>query len=161
MRNRCQGYSKTKFRYFGVEKHSFFSLDNGSAEQPTKTEDTDLLEGAGEGLLEALVGVGAGTRQLAGQVIGQAVVEKTDEPDPEPAPGQRIITRATKSLHQILAERRRRDDEQEMIKEQEEPETRGVAPQALDRYEKEMAAAQLSRKCIEEGRGEQEAKRLK
>ena len=38
-----------------------------------------------------------------------------------------------------------------MIKEQEEPETRGVVQQALDRYEKEMAAAQLSRKRIEEG----------
>ena len=78
-----------------------------SADKPTKTEDVDLLEGAGEGLLHALEGVGAGARQLVGQVIGQAVVEKTDELDPEPAPGQRILTRATKSLHQILAEHRR------------------------------------------------------
>ena len=67
-----------------------------------------------------------------------------------------------KSLHQILAEHRRHDNEQEIIEEQGEPETRGVAQQALDRYEKEMQAAQLSRKCIQEERGaEQEAKRLK
>ena len=47
----------------------------------------DLLEGAGEGLIHALEGFGAGARQLVGQVIGHAVVEKTDEPDLEPAPG--------------------------------------------------------------------------
>ena len=57
-----------------------------SADKPTKKEDVDLLEGVGEGLIHALEGVGVGARQLAGQVIGQAVVEKTDEPDPEPAP---------------------------------------------------------------------------
>ena len=134
-----------------------------SAEKPAKAEDVDLLEGAGKGLLHALEGVGVGARQLAGQVIGQAVVvKKTDEPDPEPAPGQCVLTRATKSLHQILAERRWRDDEQETIEELEELENRGVAQQVLDRYEREMEAAQLSRKCIQEEKGvEQEAKRLK
>ena len=86
-----------------------------SADKPTKTEDADLLEGASEGLLHALEGVGAGARQLAGQVIGQAVIKKTDEPDPKPAPGQRVTTRATKSLQQILAERRWHDDEQEAL----------------------------------------------
>ena len=44
------------------------------ADKPTKKEDADILEGAGEGLLEALEGVGTGARQLAGQIIGQAVV---------------------------------------------------------------------------------------
>ena len=98
-------YFRTKFRHFEVEKR--FSLDGGSAEQPTKAEDTDLLEGTGEDLIEALVGVGAGARQLAGQVIGQTVVEKTDEPETEPGPATRMrvtTTRATKSLKDILAE---------------------------------------------------------
>ena len=172
MRNRCQGsvfgYSKTKFRHFGVEKRFFFSLDDGSAEQTTKAEDTDLLEGAGEGLLEALVGVGAGARQLAGQVIGQAVVTKADEPETEPGPasGTRVTTtRATKSLRDILAERRRRQEEEEALaelEELEEPEGRGVAQQALDRYEREMEAAQLSRKRQQAEKEEAlEEKRLK
>ena len=140
-----------------------------SADKPTKKEDADVLEGAGEGLLEALVGVGAGARQLAGQVIGQAVVVKADEPSaepgkgPEPVPGVRVTTRATKSLQQVLAERRRRDDEREMMEGEEVEDTRGVAQQALERYEKEMAAAQVSRKrkTEEKETEEQEAKRLK
>ena len=93
-----------------------------------------------------------GAQQLAGQVIGQALVVKPDDPGDrnrreaqKPASGTRV-TRATKSLHQILAERRRRDDERERLEEQEEEGARGVAQQALERYEKDMAAAQLSRK---------------
>ena len=137
----------------------------GSAEQPTKTEDVDLLEGAGEGLLEALVGVGAGARQLAGQVIGQAVVTKTNEPEQDPGPATRTrvtTTRATKSLKVILAERRRHQEEEEALEELEEPEGRGVAQQALDRYEREMEAAQLSRKRTQaEKAAELEEKKLK
>ena len=140
------------------------------ADKPTKKENADLLEGAGEGLIEALTGVSVGAQQLAGQLIGQAVVVKADDPGTEPAggldpaSGTRVTTRVTKSLRQILAERRRRDDERERIEEQEEEEAaRGVAQQALDRYEKEMAAAQLSwkRKSEEKEKEEQEAKRLK
>ena len=43
-----------------------------------------MLEGAGKDLLQALEGVGTGAKQLAGQVIGQAVVMKSDEIEPEP-----------------------------------------------------------------------------
>ena len=150
-----------------------------TADKPTKKEDADILEGAGESLLEALEGVGTGARQLAGQVIGQAVVVKADEQSTEPGkgpepvkssepvsgpePGVRVTTRATKSLHQILAERRCRDDERERLEEEEAEDVRGIAQQTLDRYEKEMAAAQLSRKrkTEEEEKEEQEAKRLK
>ena len=129
-----------------------------SAEEPTKAEDVDLLEGAGEGLLQVLEGVGTGMRQLAGQVIGQAVVvTKTDEPepDPEPATRTRVTTRATKSLKDILAERRRREEEEEALEEQEELEGRGVAQQALDQYEREMEGAQLSRKRKQEEKVEE------
>ena len=86
------------------------------ADKPTKAEDVDLLEGAGEGLLHALEGVGAGAKQLVGQVIGHVLVKK-DEPEPVTEPGRRVMTRATKSLQQILAECRRRDDEQEALEE--------------------------------------------
>ena len=142
-----------------------FSLDGGSAEQPAKAEDTDLLEGAGGNLIEALVGVGAGARQLAGQVIGQAVVEKTEEPETDPGAGTRtrvMTTRATRSLKDILAERRRHQDEEEALEELEEPEGRGVAQQALERYEREMEAAQVSRKRTQaEKTTEVEEKKLK
>ena len=149
------------------------------ADKPTKKEEADILEGAGESLLEALEGVGAGARQLAGQIIGQAVVVKADEQSTEsgkgpetvksselergPEPGVRTTTtRATKSLREILAERRRRDDERERLEEEEEVEdVRGVAQQTLDRYEKELAAAQLGRKrkTEEKEEKEQEVKR--
>ena len=98
---------------------------------------------------------------------------KTDEPSAEPGkgpepvegpePGVRVTTRATKSLQQILAERRRRDDEREMLEEAEAEDARGVAQRALDRYEEDMAAAQLSRKRKTEEREkeEKETKKLK
>ena len=140
----------------------------GSAEELTKAEDVDLLEGTGEGLIEALVGVGAVARQLAGQVIGQAVVvKKADDPEPEAEPGPATrtrvtTTRATWSLRDILAERRWRQDEEEALEDLEEPEGCGVAQQALDRYEREMEAAQLSRKRKQAEKVEElEEKKLK
>ena len=142
----------------------------GSAEQPTKAEDPDLLEGVGEGLLQALEGVGAGARQLAGQVIGQAVVTKTDEPvpDPEHSTLTRATTmRTTRSLRDILAERRCHEEEEDALEEQEELEGRGLVQEALDRYEREMEAAQLSRKRTQEEKEKEkrteelEAKKLK
>ena len=141
------------------------------AEEPVKRE-VDPLEGAGEGLIEVLVGVGAGARQLAGQVIGHAVTVKTgDEPDPEseprpgvadPTPGKGVLTRATKSLKQILDERRKKEQE-EGIEELEdlEGDHRGVAQQALERYERDMEQAQLSRKRTQEAKEAEDAKRLK
>ena len=89
---------------------------------------------------------------------------KSSEPERGPEPGVRVkTTRATKSLQQILAERRRRDDERERLEEEEAEDVRGVAQQTLDRYEKEMAAAQLSRKrkTEEKEKEEQEVKRRK
>ena len=139
------------------------------ANEPTKTEEADWLEGARKDLLQALEGVGTGAKQLAGQVIGQAVVEKTDEPEP-PVPVQLIrssgvVTRATRPLKDILAEHRKREQEEEKLEEleeEEQPEERGVAQQALDRYEREMEAAQLSRKRRQEKvEEEQDAKKLK
>ena len=136
------------------------------ANEPTKMEEADLLEGARTDLLQALEGVGMGAKQLAGQVIGQAVVEKTDEPDPPvlvgPTRSSGVVTRATRSLKDILAERRRREQEEEELEEEDLPEERGVAQQALDKYERDMEAAQLSRKRRqEEVEEEQEAKKLK
>ena len=136
----------------------------GSAKEPTKAEDTDLLEGAGKGMLWALEGVGTGVRQLAGQVVGQAVVvTKTDNPeqDPEPATRTRVTTRAMKSLKDVLVERRHRAEEEEALEEQEELEGRGVAQQALDRYQRDLEAAQLSRKRKQEEKEEQEVKKRK
>ena len=140
------------------------------ADEPAKRE-VDPLEGAGEGLLEALAGVGTGARQLAGQVIGHAVTVKTgDDPDPETEPrpgvvdppGRGVLMRATKSLKQILDERRKKEQE-EGIEELEEPERddRGVAQQALDRYEKDLEEAQLSRKRTQDAKEAENAKRLK
>ena len=122
------------------------------ANEPAKMEE-DLLEGAGKDLLQALEGVGTGAKQLAGQVIGQAVVMKSDEPEPdppkpvEPVRKSGVVTRATRFLKDILAERRRHEQEEEQLEvEEEQPEERGVAQQALDKYERDMEAAQLSRK---------------
>ena len=137
------------------------------ANEPTKTED-DLLEGAGKDLLQALEGVGTGAKQLAGQVIGQAVVEKTDDPEPS-VPGQPVcssgvVVRATRSLKDILAERRKREQEEEALgelEEEEQPEERGVARKALDRYKREMEAAQLSRKRKQEAVEDQDTKKRK
>ena len=94
------------------------------ANEPTKTEEADLLEGAGTDLLQALEGVGTGAKQLAGQVIGQAVVQKMDEEDPpvlvEPTRSSGVVTRATRSLKDILAECRRHEQEEEALEELEE-----------------------------------------
>ena len=147
-----------------------FALTMVLAEEPAKRE-VDPLEGAGEGLIEALAGVGTGARQLAGQVIGHAVTVKTgDEPDPESEPrpgavdppGKGVLTRATKSLKQILAERRKKEQE-EGIEELENPEgdNRGVAQQALERYERDLEEAQLSRKRTQDAKEAEDAKRLK
>ena len=88
-----------------------------------------MLEGAGKDLLQALEGVGTGAKQLAGQVLGHAVVTKTDEaePDPpeqvEPECKSGIVTRATRSLKDILADLRRREQEEEQLEaEAEQPE---------------------------------------
>ena len=144
-----------------------FSLIVVLANEPTKT-DEDLLEGAGKDLLQALEGVGTGAKQLAGQVIGQAVVEKTDEPEPpvpeQPVRGSGVVVRATRSLKDILVECRKREQEEEALgelEEEEQPEERGVAQQALDRYEREMEAAQLNRKRRQEEIEEQDTKKLK
>ena len=115
----CKNGIMTKIFDFKDEISSCYhvnliSLTLDLANEPAKTEE-DLLEGAGKDLLQALEGVGTGAKQLAGQVIGQAVVTKTDEPEPdppgpvEPARKSGVVTRATRSLKDILAERRRRE----------------------------------------------------
>ena len=75
------------------------------------------------------------------------------------------LTRATRVVKGTYLDERRKRERQEGIEEldeEEQPEKRGVAQQALDKYERDMERAQLSRKRKQEEKDkEQEVKKQK